>query len=102
MTGLCSKRSAHWMVSGSARSPARNSVRNFDRSYFEKCLPSGSSFLMARNAVGAVKILHRPLQRDHVAAVVADHALRDAGGARGVEDIERIGGADRHRFEHIP
>ena len=44
------------MVSGSARSPARNSVRNFDRSYFSKNLPCGSSFLMARNAVGAVNI----------------------------------------------
>ena len=44
------------MVSGSARSPARNSVRNFDRSYFANSLPSGSSFLMARNAVGAVNI----------------------------------------------
>ena len=54
ITGFFSSRSAHWMVSGSARSPARNSVRNFARSYCAKNLPSGSSFLMARNAVGAV------------------------------------------------
>ena len=42
------------MVGGSPRSPARNSVRNFERSYCFRSLPSGSSFLMARNAVGAV------------------------------------------------
>ena len=42
------------MVGGSARSPARNSVRNFDRSYCLSSLASGSSLRMARNAVGAV------------------------------------------------
>ena len=31
-----------------------------------------------------------------MAAVVAHHALGPAGGARGVEDVERIGGGDRH------
>ncbi len=41
-------------MSGSARSPARNSARNCLRSYCETNLPCGSSFLMARNAVGAV------------------------------------------------
>ena len=44
----------------------------------------------------AVEILHRPFERDHVAAIVAHHALGPAGRARGVEDIERIGGRDRH------
>ena len=44
----------------------------------------------------AVEILHRPLQRDHVAAVVAHHALGPAGGARRVENVERIGRRDRH------
>ncbi len=49
----------------------------------------------------AVVVLHRPFQRDHVAAVVAHHALRDAGRAGGVEDVERIGGHQRHRLEHV-
>ena len=43
-----------------------------------------------------VDVLHRPLQRDGVAAVVANHALGLAGGAGGVEDVEGIGGRDRH------
>jgi hypothetical protein len=42
-------------VSGSALSPARNRDLNEARSYLEKNLPSGSSFLIALNAVGAVK-----------------------------------------------
>ena len=54
-TGTFNFCSAHSTVGGSARSPARNSVRNFDRSYRRMNLPSGSSFRMARNAVGAVK-----------------------------------------------
>ena len=130
-------------------------MRNFDRSYLRMNLPSGSSFLMARNAVGAVKkrdrlvlgdhaperagigradrlalvhdrgramnqravddvavadhpadvgaapphlagldaveVEHRPFQRDQMAAIVAHHALRHAGGAGGVENVERIG-----------
>ena len=48
------------MVGGSARSPARNSVRNFDRSYFLMNSPFGSSFLMARKAVGAVNSATTP------------------------------------------
>ena len=160
ITGFFSSRSAHWMVSGSARSPARNSVRNFDRSYLANSLPSrvflldgaergrrgehGDAPVLGDDAperagvgradrlalvedrgravqqrriddvavadhpadvgaahqrlagLDAVEILHRPFQRDHVAAVVAHHALRDAGGARGVEDVERIGGEHRH------
>jgi hypothetical protein len=55
ITGFFNFSSAQATVGGSARSPARNSVRNFDRSYWRMNLPSGSSFLMARNAVGAVK-----------------------------------------------
>src|SRR6185437_4885365 len=54
ITGFFSFSSAQATVGGSARSPARNSVLNFDRSYLAINLPSGSSFLMARNAVGAV------------------------------------------------
>jgi len=38
--------------------------------------------------------LHRPLQRDHVAAIVAHHALGVAGGTGGIEDVQRIGGRD--------
>ena len=48
--------------------------------------------------IDAVEILHRPFERDHVAAIVAHHAFRDAGRARGVENVERIGGGDRHAF----
>ena len=43
-----------------------------------------------------VDVRHRPAQRDRVAAVVADDALRLPGGARGVEDVERVGRGDRH------
>ena len=43
------------MVSGSALSPARNNDSNLLKSYLEKNLPSGSSFLIALKAVGAVK-----------------------------------------------
>src|SRR5215470_10959332 len=55
ITGTFNCFSAHSTVGGSARSPARNSVRKFDKSYLRNSLPCGSSFLMARNAVGAVK-----------------------------------------------
>ena len=44
----------------------------------------------------AVVVLHRPGERDHVAAIVAHHALRDAGRAGGVEDVERVGREHRH------
>ena len=43
-----------------------------------------------------VVIVHDPLQRHHVAAVVAHDAFRLAGGAGCVEDIERVGGIDRN------
>jgi hypothetical protein len=43
------------MVSGSALSPAKNKLLNELKSYLEKNFPSGSSFLIALNAVGAVK-----------------------------------------------
>ena len=55
MTGTFNKTSAHFNVSGSALSPARNKDSNLDKSYFLKKFPLGSSFLIARNAVGAVK-----------------------------------------------
>ena len=48
--------------------------------------------------VDAIEILHRPFQRDHVAAIVAQHALGNAGRARGVEDVERIGSEHGHAF----
>ena len=54
ITGTFNKFSAHLIVSGSALSPARNRLSNLDRSYFEKNLPSGSSFFIALKAVGAV------------------------------------------------
>ncbi len=44
-TGTFSFCSAHLMVSGSARSPARNSVRNFDKSYLGTNSPLGSCLL---------------------------------------------------------
>ena len=44
----------------------------------------------------AVEIEHRPFQRHQMPAIVAHHALGNAGRARGVEDIERIGRLDRH------
>ena len=42
---------------------------------------------------------HRPFQRDHVAAIVAHDPLGLAGRARRVDDVERIGGGDRHAFD---
>ncbi len=33
-----------------------------------------------------------------MAAIVAHHAFRDAGGAGGVENVERVGGEHRHAF----
>ena len=42
-------------MSGSALSPAKNNDSNLLKSYLEKNLPSGSSFLIALKAVGAVK-----------------------------------------------
>ena len=44
----------------------------------------------------AVEILHRPFERDHVAAIVAHDALGPAGGAGRIENIERVGRRDRH------
>jgi hypothetical protein len=46
--------------------------------------------------IDAVEILHRPFERDHVAAIVTHHALRAPRRSRGVEDVERIGRLDRH------
>ena len=54
ITGAFESFSNHLIVSGSALSPARKRVSKFARSYFLKNLPSGSSFLIALNAVGAV------------------------------------------------
>ena len=44
-----------------------------------------------------IDVRHRPLQRHRMPAIVADDAFRLAGGARSVEDVERIGRLDRHR-----
>ena len=43
----------------------------------------------------AIDVLHRPFERDHVAAIVADDALGLAGGSGGIEDVERVGGGHR-------
>ena len=48
----------------------------------------------------AVEVPHRPFEGNQVAAVVAHHALGPPGGARGVEDVERVGGRDRHAIVH--
>jgi hypothetical protein len=60
ITGMPSRCCAQCSVSGSQRSPARNSVRRRERSYFRMCSPLGSSRLMARKAVGAVKKAFTP------------------------------------------
>jgi hypothetical protein len=44
----------------------------------------------------AVDVLHGPLQRDQVPPVITHDALRLAGRARGVEDVERVVGIHRH------
>ena len=54
MTGTFKRFSAHFIVSGSALSPARNKDLKELKLYLEKNFPSGSSFLIALNAVGAV------------------------------------------------
>ena len=46
--------------------------------------------------INPVEILHGPFERDHMAAIVAHHALGDSRGAGGVEHIERIAGLERH------
>ena len=46
----------------------------------------------------AVDVAHAPGEGDQVAAVVADDALGQARGARGVQDVERVGRGDRHAF----
>ena len=57
ITGTSSFASAHSRVSGSQRSPARNSTRKCERSYLLSCSASGSCWRMARKAVGAVNRL---------------------------------------------
>ena len=54
MTGEPESFSNHFIVSGSALSPARKSFSNLLKSYFLKKSPFGSSFLIALMAVGAV------------------------------------------------
>ena len=49
--------------------------------------------------IDAVDVLHRPFERDHVAAIVAHDALGLAGRAGGVEDVERVGGGERHAID---
>ncbi len=60
ITGTWSFSCAQRRVSGSVRSPARNSARKRDRSCSPISRPSGSSFLIARNAVGAVNMTRTP------------------------------------------
>src|SRR3974390_251454 len=51
--------------------------------------------------IDAVEMLHRPLERDHVAAIVTYHTLRHAGRARRVQDVERISSGDGHTFARL-
>ena len=90
ITGFLSSFSAQITVSGSARSPARNSVRNFDRSYWAKNFPCGSSFLMARNAVGAVNMATQPCS-----AITRQNA--PASGAHRLALVEDRGAAVEQR-----
>jgi hypothetical protein len=60
ITGTPSRSDAQWYVSGLSRSPARNSARNPPRSWSARCVPFGCSFLIARNAVGAVNSVFTP------------------------------------------
>ena len=46
--------------------------------------------------VHVVHVLHAPLQADDAAAGVAHHPLGLAGGAGGIENIQRVVGVDRH------
>ena len=46
-----------------------------------------------------VHVLHAPAQRHGVAAVVAHDALGLAGGARGIENVQRVGRSDRDAFD---
>ena len=48
-----------------------------------------------------VDVGHRPAQRDGVAAVVADDALRLAGRAARVEHVERVGRLHRNAFRRV-
>ena len=54
ITGDFESFSNHFIVSGSALSPARNNLSNLLKSYLWKNSPLGSSFLIALIAVGAV------------------------------------------------
>ena len=51
--------------------------------------------------IDAVEIFHRPFERDQMPAIVAHHAFGDAGRARGVENVERIGGEHRHAIDRF-
>src|SRR6266852_8794905 len=46
--------------------------------------------------VDAVDVLHAPLERDEMTAVVAHHAFRMSRRSGGIKNVERIGGVDRH------
>ena len=48
--------------------------------------------------IDAVQHAHRVPQRDRMAAIVAHHPLGPSRRARGVEDVERIGGRHRDRI----
>ena len=48
-----------------------------------------------------VHVLHRPEQRDRVSAVVAHHSLGLTGRARGIQNVQWIGGQHRYtRHRH--
>ena len=46
--------------------------------------------------IDSVQILHAPLERDHVSAVVTHDTLRASRRSRCVEDVQRIGCRDDH------
>ena len=77
-TGTPSSRSKCATVSGSARSPATCSARRLEMSCCASSAPSGSSFRIARNAVGAVNMLTTrcsSMMRQYVAASGAPTGL---------------------------
>jgi hypothetical protein len=44
----------------------------------------------------AIEILHAPLDRDGMTAVIADDPFRNTGRPRGIEDVERVGRGHWH------
>ena len=51
--------------------------------------------------IDAINIFHRPFKGNGMAAVITDNAFGFAGGAGGVEDVERISGGDGHAIVRL-